>query len=296
MKTNNKEGYFFLGPYFAFFSVFVIIPIALGVVISFLNWGLLDKSAEFVGLANYQTLLFDKESWAHQEFFNALENTVLFTLIFVPLVVTTSLALAVFVTKIPGRAKHLFRTVYFLPYAVSVAAVGVMWKWVFNTQSGILNAFLANFGIEPIGWLNTEPFAAFTIIVATLWWTVGFCMIIFVNALNDIPDEVYEAADIDGASAWKQFTKISMPHIEPALMFVIITQVIASLNLYGQADMMTNGGPDKSTQTVVMVIFDQAFGMKELGMASAMAIVFALIIMAISGVLVYISRKVSRSS
>lgn len=294
MKRNNKEGYFFLGPYFIFFCAFVIIPIILGVFISFLNWGLLDKSAEFVGLANYKTLLFDKESWAHQEFFNALENTVAFTLVFVPLVVSVSLALAVFVTKIPGRGKHLFRTVYFLPYAVSVAAVGVMWRWVFNTQSGILNSFLANFGIEPIGWLNTEPFAQITIIVATLWWTVGFCMMIFVNALNDIPDEMYEAADLDGASAWRKFRKITLPSIQPALIFIIITQVIASLNIYGQADMMTNGGPDKSTQTVTMVIFDQAFAMKELGMASAMAIVFALIIMAISGLLVYITRKVSK--
>jgi multiple sugar transport system permease protein len=159
-----------------------------------------------------------------------------------------------------------------------------------DTNSGLLNNYLMKLGFDPIPWLTELPFAWISIVGATIWWTIGFNMIIFINALNEVPEEFYEAASIDGAGAWSKFIHITLPSIRPIMLFVVITSTIASFNVYGQPYLMTRGGPGDSTEVLLMGIVSRAFEQRELGSASAMAIMMSLIMIVVSIVQLKISN------
>ncbi|WP_060672760.1 carbohydrate ABC transporter permease [Rossellomorea vietnamensis] len=288
-KSKLTSSLFVL-PYLILFSIFLVAPIVYGVWISLHNWDLLNPVKEFVGLKNYMNI-FDSESYLHTLFFEGLKNTFIFVIFSVPLLVIIGLALALLLNSLPQKVKGLFRTMYFIPYSVSVSIVAIIWLWIFDTNSGLINQYLQKLGGSPIPWLTDLPWAWVSIIIATLWWTIGFNMVIFTNALNDVPEELYEAGSLDGTNSWQRLIHITLPTIKPTMIFVILTSTIASFNVYGQPYLMTRGGPGTSTQVLLMNIVEEGFNQRQLGNAAAMSIMMALIMIVISIIQFRITRE-----
>lgn len=268
-------------PYTVCFALFMLFPIAYGVYISLHDFELLSDDHKFVGLSNYAEI-FTPGSYLNAEFFHGLWHTIQFVLYSVPLLLLVGLGLALLVNRLPARVRGLFRTVYFMPFAISASVMAVIWLMMFDTNAGFINSLLQKLEIAPVPWLTDLPWAWLSLVSTTVWWTVGFNMVIFINALNEVPEDYYEAASIDGANAWQQFTGITLPSIRPVVLFVLITSTIASFNIFAQPFLLTRGGPGDSTKVLLMNVLDEAFKGKSLGSASAMAIMMAIFIMLIS--------------
>lgn len=192
----------FCNPLLAVICCFSLIPIGYGAWISLHNWDLLNPVHEFVGFKNY-TKIFDSNSYLNELFFEGLKNTFQFVVYSVPLLVVVGLGLALLVNALPGKFKGFFRTVYFIPYSVSVSVVAIIWLWILDTNSGLINQYLQKMNLPLIPWLTDMPWAWISLAIATLWWTIGFNMVIFINALNDVSEELYEAGSLDGANRWR---------------------------------------------------------------------------------------------
>lgn len=279
-KKNFKDKFgslLFVLPFLVAFTLFLLVPIVYGIIISFFQWNILDNSPVFIGLKNYMQL-FTAGSYVNEVFFSTLGNTLFYTMIAVPLFTITSLGLAILVNSVISTLTGFFRTVFFFPYILSLSVIGAAWALIFNPGAGLLNALLSVIGINPIAW-NATPQGAWTMIIVTsLWWGIGFNMLLFINALNNISSELYEAAEIDGATTGNKFLHITLPAIQPIMLYVILTSTIAAFNLYGQPVLLTKGGPGTSTKVTMMSILDEAFVRHQLGSASAMAVVLAIII------------------
>lgn len=273
----------FVLPYLLSFCAFLLIPILYGLYISFHDFELLSDDHKFVGLDNY-IKIFTPGSYLFEQFTTGLWNTVQFVLYSVPLLVVLGLALALLLNQLPKRIRGMFRTFYFMPYAISGSVMAVIWLMMFDTNAGFLNGLLAKLHIDPVAWLTDMPWVWVSLVMTTLWWTIGFNMIIFTNALNEVPEDYYEAASIDGANAWRKFVSITLPSIRPVMLFIIITSTIASFNVYAQPFLLTRGGPGDSTKVLLMNVLDEAFKGKQVGSASAMAIMMAIIIIIVSAV------------
>jgi len=278
--------YLFILPHLIFFAVFVGYPFFSGLYISFFQYDYLRPEATtFIGLQNYLGL-FKAGSVKFIEFWNSVRVTVTFVIWSVPFLVLIPLGLA---TLLNGKAPGLkfFRAVYFAPWVLSVAVISLIWWWIFQSQGGLLNYYLDLWGLETPRWLSTMPYAMVTIVIATVWWTMGYNMIIFLAALQDIPTELYEAAEMDGANAWQRFTRITLPMLQPVFVFIVIITIIASFNLLGQPLMMTRGAPAQptgggATEPVMLRIFNEGFVRPFQGSAAAMSVIVALIMMAFS--------------
>jgi multiple sugar transport system permease protein len=285
-RKINWTPYLFILPHLIFFAVFVGFPFFRGLFISLLSYDYLrPERTAFVGLANYIEL-FKPGSVKFNEFWNALTNTVEFVVYSVPFLVVIPLLLAVLLnTKTPGR--NFFRAVYFAPWVLSVAVVGLLWWWIFQSQGGLINYYLKDMGLEGPRWLSTLPWAWVAITVATVWWTIGFNMIIILAALQDIPDQIYEAASIDGATGAQAFFRITLPLLQPVMIFIITTTIIASFNLFGQPLLMTRGAPAEpsgggGTEPVMLRIYTEGFVRPFQGSAAAMSVIVAAIMILVS--------------
>ncbi|HEY8346481.1 MAG TPA: sugar ABC transporter permease [Symbiobacteriaceae bacterium] len=273
--------YLFIAPHLVFFVTFVATPVLYGFWLSLNQWDFLGEP-KFVGLQNYLNL-FDKSTVQGLYFWNAMGNTLEFVLYSVPLLVTIPLGLALALdTRLPGRV--IFRTVFYAPMVLSVATVAIIWRWLLDTNAGLVNYYLKSIlGIgEKIPWLADLPWAWISLVLMTVWWTIGGNLILFLAGLQDIPQTLYEAARIDGANSWQTFRYITLPGLKPTLLFVTVMTTIASFNLFGQPYMTTGGGPNRATQTAVMLIRDEAFKAYRMGSASAMAWVLGLLMMVVS--------------
>ncbi|TFE04126.1 carbohydrate ABC transporter permease [Jeotgalibacillus salarius] len=280
-KASGFTSFLFVLPYLIMFTLFLVFPLIYGIYISFHDWNLISPIHPFVGLENYSAI-FISGTPENRVFLNGLKNTAQFVIYSVPLLVIVGLGLAMLVNSLPEKIRGFFRTAYFLPYAISVSVIAVLWLWMLDSNSGLMNQFLNSLGMDSIPWLTRLPFAWISLVIATVWWTIGFNMIIFINALNEVPEDLYEAAEIDGASKWHKFLHITLPTIRPIMIFVIITSTIASFNVYGQPYLMTRGGPGESTEVLLMGIVQQAFQLRQMGSAAAMAMLMALIMIVIS--------------
>ncbi|WP_153463026.1 carbohydrate ABC transporter permease [Sediminibacillus terrae] len=289
-RRSKLTSFLFVLPYLIMFLAFLFFPLIYGIYISLNDYNLLAQDHPFIGLDNYARI-FNPDSAMFTLFFDGLWNTIKFVVFSVPLLVIIGLALALLLNSLPGKIRGLFRTIYFIPYAISVSVISILFLWILDTNSGLLNNFLMNLGFDPVPWLTRQPFAWISLVGATVWWTLGFNMIIFINALNEVPEDMYEASAIDGATAWQKFIHITLPSIRPIMLFVVITSTIASFNVYGQPYLMTRGGPGDSTEVLLMGIVDLAFEQRELGIASAMALLMSLIMIAVSIVQFKISNR-----
>ena len=276
--------YLFILPHLALFVVFILIPFFLGIWISVHDSTPL-REGPFVGLRWYQQL-FDPNSLQFGRFWNTVWNTVLFVLVSTPLLVGVGLLLAALLnTRIRGR--NLFRGIYFVPWTLSVSVISLVWWWMFNSNAGFVAVSLRDwFGLN-VNWLAANPWAWIAILVATLWWTIGFNTIIFLAGMQGISADLYEAAAVDGANKWQQFVSITLPSLRPILLLVLTLQIIASFQLVGQPQLITGGGPPSElggeTTPVLLHIYNTAFqGRRELSLGAAMALVVAAMMVVVS--------------
>jgi multiple sugar transport system permease protein len=251
----------------------VVGPAIFGLWMSLHDWDFQLPGKPFVGLQNYKDL-FDSQSTTAQPFWHGMRATGIFTLASVPFLVTLPLGLAVVLNrKFPGRT--FFRAVFFAPYVLGVAVVGLMFRYILDTSFGVLNAFLGLFGISEIGWTTEQPWAFASLVGMTVWWTIGFNAIIYLAGLQDIPADQYEAAALDGANRWQAFRHVTMPGLRPVFTFVVTITILASANMFGQALLVTQGGPGDTTRTALMVIADTGLAQFRMGQATAMSYVLA---------------------
>jgi multiple sugar transport system permease protein len=276
------SGYLFILPHFLLFLLMIGIPFLYNIYVSLTDYTF-GGSETFVGLQNFQNLA-NPDDFHFPVFWNGLWNTVLFVLISTPLLVGAGLLLAVLVNgRYPGR--NIFRAIYFAPWTLGIAVVGLLWWWILNSSFGLLTNSLASVGLGSPNWLTTNPWAWFSILLATLWWTVGYNTIILLAGLQAISPDLYEAAAIDGANRRQQFRYITVPSLRPVLLLVITLQIIASFNLVGQPQIMTGGGPGNETRTVLLYVYETGFtngGQFQLGQAAAMALIVAAIMVVVS--------------
>lgn len=281
-KSKLTSSLFIL-PYLVCFIAFLAYPLVYGIIMSFQDYELLSSDHTFVGLQNYIDI-FSPGNYTHTSFFQGLLGTIKFVVYSVPLLIIVGLVLALLVNALPAKVRGIFRTIFFSPYAISASVMAVIFVRVFDTNAGLLNIILNKLHLQSqaIGWLTELPWAWIALIGATLWWTIGFNMLIFINALNEVSEEIYEAAKIDGANAWQKLIHITLPSIRKIMIFIVITSTIASFNIYAQPVLMTRGGPGSETTVLLMNVFDVAFGQHKMGAASAMALLMALMMIVVS--------------
>lgn len=254
--------------------VFRILPAGASFALSFTEWNLIAPP-QFVGLANFRDLVTDPTFW------QALWNTAYYVAGSVPGIVGVSLGLALILNR-GIRGIKIFRTVYFLPVVSSMVAVGIMWRWLFNAQYGLINTGLGVVGIEPINWLGSPTWAMPALIIVTVWREIGFYMIIFLAALQGVPRHLVEAARLDGAGPWQRFWGVTFPMISPVTFFVSIMAMINTFQAFDYMYVMTEGGPRDSTLTLVYYLYRQGFEYFRTGYASAIALVLFVIILLIT--------------
>jgi multiple sugar transport system permease protein len=273
--------YLFLAPFLLLFLTFVVLPGVLGIWISLHDWDFLLPKKPFVGTQNYADLL-DSESPQFEPFWSGMKATGFFVLISVPFLVVLPLLLAILLNRrFPGRT--FFRALYFAPFVLGVAVVGLMWRYLLDPSFGMVNGVLGALGLpDDTPWTTAQPWAWISLAGVTVWWTMGFNAVIYLAGLADIPAEHYEAADIDGASAWQKLRYITIPGLRPVLVFIIVTTILASANMFGQSYLITKGGPGDSTRTAIMEITDLGLSQYRMGQASAMSYVLAVFLALIS--------------
>lgn len=277
-QSHWNPAYWFLAPALSAIAIFFLLPVVAALLLSFTDFdiyalGNMDY-LRFVGLRNYDHLLQDPLFW------KALRNTAYFALVGGPLSVAVSLAAALLLDARLVRFKAMFRTIFFLPVVSTLVAVAVVWRYLYHPRYGLLDYGLGLLGIAPIDWLGDPIWAMPAIILLAVWKNFGFNMIIFIAALQNIPPQLYEAARIDGASAWQQFRRLTLPLLAPTFLFVGIMTLIGYLQLFAEPYVMTQGGPSHSTLSIVLLMYEEGFRWWNMGYASAMAFVLFLIILA----------------
>lgn len=292
MNKKRSTAILFMAPFLIFFVLFWLIPFLYGIFMSITDYSLIKGNEGFVGFANYLQVL-NSDSTYCSSFWTGMKNTIIFVALTTPVLVLGSLFLALLLDRLPEKLKGIFRTIYFMSYAVSVTAVAAIFVWLMKGNGGYLNNMMLNIGIikEAVPWLEKEPFVWIALTIATLWWTVGYNMMLFVNALNEIDTQLYEASSIDGASYWKQLRYIILPSIKNIFFFVLMTQIIASFNVYGQPRLMTKGGPGDSTKPIIMMITSTIMDRNELGLGSAMTILMGIVLIIISVGQYFLTRE-----
>ncbi|MEV0808297.1 sugar ABC transporter permease [Micromonospora sp. NPDC050200] len=280
-RGNRATPYLFLAPYLVLFGVFGLLPILFGIWLSVHQWDLQLPNRPFVGLDNYRDL-FDSESAIYGDWWSSVRATAIFTVFSVPLLVVVPLGLALLLNRsFPGRT--FFRAVYFAPYVLGVAVIGLLWRFLLDANLGLVNRLLGAVGLpSDTPWVTDVPWAWVSLVGVTIWWTSGFNAVIYLAGLQDIPAELYEAAKVDGANGWDRFRNVTLPGLRPVMLFVLTTTILASANVFGQSFLITQGAPGEQTRTVVWRIVNEGLRDNDAGRAAAMSIVFALALAVIS--------------
>jgi multiple sugar transport system permease protein len=279
--TNLVTPYLFMAPYLVLFVIFILIPVFYGIWISLHNWDYLLPGKPWVGLQNYVNL-FTPGSTTSGPFWQSMEATGKFTLYSVPLLVVIPLLIALILNeRFPGRT--FFRVVYFAPYVLGVAVIGILWRYLLDTNVGLVNYYLGLLGLpDKIPWTNELPWAWVALVGPTVWWTLGFNAVIYLAGLQDIDPALYDAAKVDGANRWRRFLHVTLPGLRPILLFVIIVTILASANMFGQAYLITEGSPGDETRPAIMYIAEEGLRNFNMGSAAAMSYVLALFLAVIS--------------
>ena len=292
MKKKKSAAILFILPFMIFFVMFWLTPLAFGILMSVSKYSLVKGNQGFVGADNYTKILFSSSMY-HKSFLLGLKNTMIFVVLTTPFLVIGSLALALLLDRLPDRVRGIFRTIYFASYSVSVTAVAAVFVWMMKGNGGYLNNLLMNLGIldKAVPWMERQPFVWVSLVVATVWWTIGYNMMLFVNALNEIDTQLYEASAIDGAGFWTQLRYIILPGIRHVFFFVLMTTIIASFNVYGQPRLMTRGGPGETTKPLIMMITSTIMDRNDLGVGSAMTLLMGIVIVVCSVGQYYLTKE-----
>lgn len=280
----SRGAIWFTIPYVIVFALFLVWPILYGLWMSLTDRSLAAPRVRITGLANYGEALTDPDVWS------SLGNTVFFTVITsVPLVVL-SFALAYLVsTGLPGQ--WMWRLSFFAPFLLPVSVVTGIWGMVYANDFGLFNGLLVRLGGSNIPWLSDANVAMWAIALVTVWWTIGFNFLLYLSALQSIPDHVYEAAALDGAGPWRRLVSVTLPMVRPTTVLILLLQILASLKVFDQIFLLTAGGPDGATRSVLQYIYDVGFVGYRLGYASAISYLFFALIVVLSLAQVAIMRR-----
>ena len=276
MTAEGRAATFFLAPALLLIVVFFFAPVVAGFALSLTDFDLYSigdiHNLRFVALHNYRELVGSSIFW------QAFLNTILFAVVGGPLTVFASLISALLVNAKLTRWKAMFRTIYFAPVVTTLVAVSIVFKYLYHPRFGVINRALGALGIPAIDWLGDPRWALFSIILLAIWRQFGYSMIIFIAGLQTIPDELYEAARIDGAGVWRQFRYVTLPMLGPTFLFVGIVTAIGYLQLFAEPYVMTAGGPLNRTLSAVMLMYQQGFKFWRMGYAAAVAFVLFLVV------------------
>lgn len=274
--------YLYILPALVFLTVFLLWPTVYSIILSFQRWDFLSPNRPFVGLRNYQAML------SSAEFRNSFTVTLIFVALSVPTRMLFALGLAHLVLK-ESRLNRVLRAAYFLPVISSSVAISLVWRWLFNTDAGLINAILIASGGERIPWLINPQTALYAIIIVSVWQQLGYDIVLFIAGLQAIPEQFREAARIDGAGSWAEFRHITWPLLTPTTFFILVISVIGSFQVFAIVNVMTGGGPALGTDVLVNLLYRRAFIFFDIGRASALAVLLLFFLL----ILTYLQFRVA---
>lgn len=282
-ESVDWVGYVFVAFFTIPFLLFNIAPIFFGAYVGFTKWGIFGKP-KWVGLQNFLGAFKD-------EFVAiAFKNTVLYGLVIVPCVVVIGFSFALYVHQ-RWPLSTLARTLFFSPYVVSATVIGLVWVWMLDTQFGLINHYLGYLGIDNVPWLTSTSWSLIGVSIASVWWDLGLAFVLFLAALQDVPRDLYEAAEVDGASRWQRLWLVILPQLRPIISLVVTLQMISSLRIFSQVYVMTNGGPASSSSSVIFYMYNEAIQRQQFGYASAVAMLLFLMIIVVTVIHRFVIRE-----
>ncbi len=279
IQKSDRNGYIFVLPYVFYFLAFVAYPLLFSIILMFHRWNIVTPM-EWIGLKNFVRMVHDPL------FFKSVGNTFIFLLIHIPLQITVALGFAILLNA-KMKFRNMFRAVYFMPVVVSGVVVTILWQQLYSYDYGVLNSIFTFVGLPRIPWLVDASMAMPSIAIMATWKNVGIYIVLFLVGLQNIPAELYEAADLDGASSGKQFLHVTLPILNPTIVAIVVLSTIGGFSLFIEPYVLTGGGPMQSTLSTMLYIYNQAFYFDHMGYAATLGIVFAMIIM----VVVVVQRK-----
>lgn len=282
-RQNLLKGLAFLSPWLVGFLVLMLLPVVMSFYYSLCEYSLLQPPL-YIGGGNYRELMQDGVFW------QSLRNTLYFACIVIPSSLVLSLGLAMLLNvKVPGQS--IFRTIIFMPSLVPIVAAAMIWMWLLNGKFGMINHFLAIFGITGPSWLENPTWTVPALAIMTLW-SVGYNVVIYLAGLQDVPRELYEAAEIDGAGIWGRMRHVTLPFLSPVIFFNLIMSIIWVIQVLDIPYIMTpNGGPARSTEFIAMYLYDSGFRFLRMGYASAIAWILLLVILALTALAFWSSKR-----
>lgn len=294
IRRRERAAWTFVAPALLAVGLFFAVPVISALLLSLTDfdiYALADlNNLRFVGLQNYQNLLGNPLFWG------AMKNTVWFAVLGVPLSIAASLAAAVILNARVVKWRPIWRVMFFAPYVTTLVATAVVWRYLLHTRYGVINWALQGVGLPPVDWLGDPSTSIPAILMFVVWKIFGYNMLIFLAVLQTVPDDLYEAARIDGAGPWKQFRHVTLPAIAPTMLLVSIISVAGFFQLFAEPYVMTQGGPAQSTVTVLYFMYEEGFKWWNLGSASAVAFVLFLCIFAVTLVQLWVSRRLGNQT
>ena len=280
MRKSDRNGYLFALPYLLYFSAFVAYPLVFSLVLMFHRWNIVTPM-EWIGLKNFTRMFSDPL------FFKSLVNTLIFLAIHIPLQIAVALGIALLLNS-RVKLQSFFRAVYFMPVVVSGVVVTILWQQMYLYDYGVLNSLLTSIGLPKVPWLVDPAFAMPSVAVMATWKNVGIYIVLFLVGLQNIPGELYEAAELDGAATSNQFYHITLPMLNPTVIAIVVLSTIGGFSLFIEPYVLTGGGPMQSTLSAMLYIYNQAFYFNHMGYAATLGIAFALIVLSV----VVVQRRV----
>jgi multiple sugar transport system permease protein len=263
-----------LAPYVASLVLFFLVPFIFAVAVSFTHWAIIGRPT-FVGVSNYLAALRDPSV------LQALWNTCYYTVMQSATLIMLGLGLALLLNaSIPGT--YIARTLVVLPYVISVSVMGILWRWMYDPNFGIINYYLGKLGVPRLWWLTDPTQAMPSIVIADWWWTVGFTTVVYLAGLQGVPRELYEAAHVDGATGWDRFRYVTIPSLRPVTLYAVVINTIASFQMFGESFVMTQGGPLGATTTLTYRLYIEGFFNLQLGYAAALSVLFLIAVTSVT--------------